>query len=359
MLFSCYPIYQSMNGNQRRVTIETSTILKIIAVLLVLYVLYLIRGIVALVFASLFLAALIHPIADWLGKHRIPRGLTVILLYVGMFGLAAVTLGLLLPPLIDQSSVLIGTLGKSLQTLSGGVDWLRDISTKNGLALNLQSGFQSLQTQLASLAGGFLSTLTDIFGGIAGLIVVLVMAYYMVVQEKEARSIFHSFVPQEYQDILSNIFVRVEQKLGYWMLGQIALCVIIGILYYIGLRIVGLNEALVLALFGGFTEFIPYLGPILGAIPALLLALTYSPFKALVVLVVIIAIQQLESQIIVPKVMQRAVGLNPLISILALLVGAQLFGLVGALVAIPIATAISVILVELYHNRQALRRASR
>ncbi|MFA4953976.1 MAG: AI-2E family transporter [Patescibacteria group bacterium] len=348
-----------MNGQQRHISVDTSSILKTLAILFALYVLYLIRGIVALVFAALFLAALIHPIADWLGRRRIPRGVTVVLLYLGMFGLAAVTLGLLLPPLIDQSSVLVSTLGKSLQMVSGGVEWLREISVKNGLALNLQSGFQSVQTQLTSVAGGFFSTLTDIFGGIAGLIVVLVMAFYMVVQEKEARSIFHNFVPQEYQGIFSGIFNRVEEKLGHWMLGQIALCVIIGSLYYVGLRLVGLDEALVLALFGGFTEFIPYLGPIMGAIPAVLLALTYSPLKALIVLVIIIGIQQLESQIIVPKLMQRVVGLNPLISILALLIGYQLFGLVGALTAIPIATAISVILVELYRNRQALRRAAK
>jgi predicted PurR-regulated permease PerM len=254
--------------------------------------------------------------------------------------------------LIEESAHLIDSLGKSWEVLSGAVHSLRDMSDKYGLSQNLQAGVQSIQVQVTKAAAGVLASLSDFFGGLVGLIVVLVMAYYMVVQEKEARNAFQNFVPTEYQDNISAVLKHVEEKIGMWLFGQIALCLIIGVCYFIGLSIIGLNATLVLALFGGFTEFIPYLGPILGAIPVAIVALSDSPVKALMALMVIIVIQQLEGHIIVPKVMQRAVGLNPLVSIIALLVGAKLFGIMGALLAIPVATALSAALSELYRQRQ-------
>jgi predicted PurR-regulated permease PerM len=143
-----------------------------------------------------------------------------------------------------------------------------------------------------------------------------------------------------------NLVEAVQAKMGGWFRGQILLCFIIGLLYYIGLLIIGIESPLVLALFGGLTEFIPYLGPILGGIPIVFVAFVASPWKGLLALILLVIIQQAEGHFIVPKVMQKAVGLNPLISIIALLVGAQLYGILGALLAIPVATAVSVVYKE-------------
>ncbi len=335
-----------------RISLDTWSVLKVIAVLLALGFLYLIRDILALVFASLFLAALMHPAAEALARRRIPKGVTVITLYLLLFGLAVLTLSLLFPVFVQQSSHLLDSFGQSWNTLSGGWHWLQDLSGRYGLGDNLQGGLQSLQAELAGLAGGLVNRVGDVIAGVVGLVVVLVMAYYMVVQEKDARRALHNFVPEDYQEIVASVLKRVEEKIGRWLLGQISLCLIIGVMYYVGLLLVGSKGALVFAVWGGFTEFIPYLGPILGAIPPVVLALTESPIKALFTLLVIVVIQQSEGHIIVPKVMQKAVGLNPLVSITALLIGAKLFGLVGALMAIPVATAVSAVLSELYRWRK-------
>ncbi|MBP9864022.1 AI-2E family transporter [Patescibacteria group bacterium] len=334
--------------SERNIRIETWSILKVLLILLALGFAYLIRDILALLFAALFLAALVHPPARYLATKRIPKGVTVLSLYLLLFGLGIVTFGLLLPPLIEQSAKVMGSVGKSWEVLSSGVQSLRDFSNAYGLTDNLQEGVRSLEGQVSRAAAGIFSTLTDVFGGLVGLIVVLVMAYYMVVQEEDARNILRNFIPEKYQQLSVAILKRVEEQMGAWLIGQMSLCLIIGACYYFGLSIVGIDSALVLALFGGFTEFIPYLGPILGAIPAVILGFTQSPMKALLALIVIVIIQQLEGHVIVPKVMQKAVGLNPLISIVALLVGAKLFGMVGALLAIPVATALSAVLTELY-----------
>ncbi|MEK7115849.1 MAG: AI-2E family transporter [Patescibacteria group bacterium] len=340
---------------KRSISIETGTVLKVVSMFLALGFLYLIRDILALVFVALFLAALMHPAAHALARRRIPKGVTVISFYLLLFGLMALAVGLLLPTVIDQSSQLIGSLGKSFEMVSGSIQTLKDFSTTHGLQGNVQASVQSFGLQAAKAASGLFSTLAEVVGGFIGLIVILVMAYYMVVQEEEARKMFHHFVPDEYKELTTAIIKRVEEKISRWLLGQLSLCVIIGILYFIGLSVIGVNAALVLALFGGFTEFIPYLGPILGAIPVFVIAFTESPMKAALAIGVIIIIQQLEGHIIVPKIMQRVVGLNPIVSIVALLVGAKLFGLVGALLAIPVATASSAVLTELYyfHQRKA------
>jgi len=335
-----------------RISLDAWSVLKVIVLLLAVYFLYLIRDILALIFAALFLAALMHPAAETMARKRIPKGLTVIALYLLLLGLSILTLSLLFPIFVQQSSHLINSFWQSWQALVGGWHWLQALSGQYGLGDNLQTGLESLQASLAGFATGLVGRVGDAMAGVVGLIIMLVMAYYMVVQEKDARRALQNFVPEEYQTVVSSILKRVEEKIGRWLLGQISLCLIVGVMYYVGLLIVGSKGALVFAVFGGFTEFIPYLGPILGAIPPVLLALTESPFKALFTLLVIIVIQQSEGHIIVPKVMQKAVGLNPLVSITALLIGARLFGLVGALMAIPVATAISAVLVELYRWRK-------
>lgn len=345
-----------MASNQKRIiAVETLTLIRVVLVILALGFFYLIRDVLALLFVALFLAALINPAARFLAKHKIPKGVTVIFLYLLMFGAAALAVGLLLPPLIEQGSSLYASLGKSWHVLSGSVQSLQELSVKYGLSENVQAGVQTLEGQVTKAAVGLFSTLTDVFGGIVGLIVVLVMTYYMVVQEEEVRNVFRDFVPEKYQEILTTIFNRIEEKIGKWLLGQISLCLIIGVMYYIGLAAIGMDAALVLAFFGGFTEFIPYLGPILGAIPAIILAFSDSPAKAVLALGVIVLIQQTEGHIIVPKVMQRAVGINPLVSIIALIVGAKLFGFVGVLLAIPVATTVSVVLSELYRYSKTLK----
>jgi predicted PurR-regulated permease PerM len=341
-----------MPAIDRDVTIKTSTILKTLGILAVLWLMWLVRDILSLLAGALFLAALIHPLARWGEKRKIPKGITVIAIYFVMFALFALAFALIIPTMLAQVSSLSETIGSSIITLSGSVESVREFSAQHGLADNLSSSVATLQEQLSHIATGFVGALGDLFGGLARLVIILVMAFYMVVQDREAIRLFHNLVPDRYQEMSAQIILRVEEKISRWLSGQLLLSLIIGVLYYIGMLVLGIDSALSLAIFAGFTEFIPYLGPILGGIPIVIVAFNDSPVKLLFALVLLIIVQQLENHVIVPKVMQKALGLNPLVSIIAVLVGAQLFGIVGALVAIPVATALSVVLTELYHFRQ-------
>jgi predicted PurR-regulated permease PerM len=340
------------NPSERSVTIKTSTVLKVIAILLALALMWVLRDILTLLLVALFIAALMHPAARWGAKRRIPKGIIVLLIYLVTFTFLSVALAMIVPQLLRQATGLSQTIGTSLVALSATVQRLRDFSEIHGFSGNLSSSLTSLTNQFGEAATGLFSSLTDIFGGIAGLVIVLVMAFYMVVEDKEAIRLFRNFVPEEHQEFIANLLVQVETKIGAWLRGELILMVSIGILYYIGLLIIGIEGPLPLALFGGFTEFIPYLGPILSGIPIVIVAYAHSPIHALLAFALMIVIHEVESQILVPNVMRRAVGLNPLVSIVAILIGGRLFGFVGVLLAIPFATTASVVLMELYRFKQ-------
>ena len=151
-----------------------------------------------------------------------------------------------------------------------------------------------------------------------------------------------------------DVFNRMQKKLGLWLRGQLILCLVIFILTYIGLLILGVKYALIIAVIAGLTEFIPYLGPVLGAIPAVFIAFTQSPTLALFTAILYIIIQQIENNFLVPKIMQKAVGLNPIVSIVAIMIGFSVGGVVGALLSIPVATAGTVLVEDMLHNKHAM-----
>ena len=341
-----------LNVQERSISISTKTILKVIITIILLVFLWAVRDVIALVFTALILAALMNPFAQWATRYKIPKGLAVILFYVIFFGGLGLSFAVVLPELIHQIGKLASTLGQFWATVAIGADWVRQFVGQYGLVENFQNGLTSLQEQAVGMLTGLLFSITDIFGGIAGLAVVLVMAFYMVVEEREALQWFKNFIPDHYEELAARLLKQIQAKFGSWLLGQLALSIIIGVLYYVGLRILGVEGALVLAILGGFTEFVPYLGPVLGGIPAVIIASIQSPMLGLLTLIFYIVVQQVENHILVPKIMQKAVGINPVVSIVALLVGAQLFGITGAILAIPVATACSVALMEIWKFQQ-------
>jgi predicted PurR-regulated permease PerM len=340
---------------ERVVTLKTSTILRSIAFVMILGVVWFVRDVLTLVGVALFLAALMHPAVRWGARHRVPKWLMVLLIYVFLFTALVLIFALFIPVLLQQIQGLSQKIGSSIVIISTNLQKARIFSEQNGLANNFSFGFKSLEDQFSNTASGLFRTLVDVFGGLAEFAAVLVMAFYMVVQEEEAAHIFRNFVPQKYQEFIGNLLLTVEEKIGGWLRGQLFLSFTIAVLYYIALLVLGIDGALALALFAGCTEFIPYLGPMLGGLPVLLVAFSDSPIKALLAFCAVVIIQQCENHILVPKVMQKAIGLNPLISMIAVLIGAKSFGIMGALLAIPLATTASVILTEVYRYRQEQR----
>lgn len=328
------------------ITVSTSTILKIAGVLFALWFVYFVRDIIAIVFVALILSAVIDPLADWFAVRRVPRSVGVLIVYVILFSILGLLIGVLVPPLVQDIRDLASNFGAVWDRLVSGAMVFQEYSEQSGFSKNIEEGLTSVQTALTKAVGGVFSTIVNIFGGLVSFVLILVLTFYMVVQEDGLRRMFKALVPDRYQGFTASTLGKIQRKITAWVKGQLVLSAVIGFLVYIGLAIVGLNYALALGLFAAFMEFIPYAGPFLAGAVAVFFALSQSTAKAFLVVLVFIIIQQLENNILVPKVMQRAVGLNPIISIVALVIGAKLAGIAGAIFAIPVATALDVIVRE-------------
>ena len=174
----------------------------------------------------------------------------------------------------------------------------------------------------------------------------------MAVDDQAIKKAIRSVLPIDYQPYSMHLINRIQEKIGLWLRGQIFLSLVIFAVSWIGLSILGVKYALVLAVFAGVTEIIPYLGPFIGALPAVFIAFTQSPLLGIITIVLYIVIQQAENYFLVPKVMQKAVGLNPIIIIIAIMIGAKLAGILGVLLAVPVATAISVVVRDIFKARE-------
>ena len=327
------------------VTLTTWTIAKVVLVLVGFGLLWFLRDIIAMLFVALLLAALIDPFANWFAKRHIPRGVAVLIIYIGLLLILSLVFVLLIPPLVEQATQLIQNFGYGGE-LSKFLDDAKQLFAPTAAGL-------TESTSIISIVQGFSQTLTDFVGGIGALAIVLVLTFYMVVEEQAVSRVFRSIAPREYQPYLSQLFDRMSGKIGAWLRGQILLGVIIGVMTFIGLAIIDVRYALVLALMAGVFEIIPYVGPIFAAIPAIILTFIDSPEKGVAVIILYVVIQQLENNLLVPRVMQKIAGLNPIVSIVALIIGLKLGGIPGAIFAIPVAMMISVVLADLFYDNSS------
>ena len=329
------------------ISISTGTILKVIAIFAALWFVWFVRDILAVIFVALLLAALIDPIADWFSKRKIPRSLAVLLVYLVLFCIVSFVVIMLVPPVIEQVSALLINFGYYDQVATY-IERFSSLNLGESVADNIGQLTTSIQQVFATLSG--------FVGGIAALVIVLVLAFYMVVEEQAARNFFKTLSPAQYQPHLAKLFNKMQKKIGLWLRGQIILGLIIGIVAYIGLSILGVQYALVLAIMAGLFEIVPYIGPVAAAIPAVILALLQDPIKGVMVAILYVVIQWLENNILVPKIMQKVTGLNPIVSIVALLVGLKIAGIVGAILAVPVATMVAVILEDLFSEDGLLKK---
>ncbi|MDO8505294.1 MAG: AI-2E family transporter [bacterium] len=331
-------------------TVSVGTILKIALVLAGLSLVFYIRDIIAIFFVALILSSVIDPLADWFEVRKVPRAVAVFIVYLILFSILGLVIGVLVPPLVQEIRDLTSNFSAVWDRLVSGVQLFQEYSAQNGFSKNIEDGLTSLQSTLTQALGGIFSTIVGIFGGVVSFVIILVLTFYMVVQEDGFKKVFKVLVPDQYQRFVSTILGKVQRKISAWIKGQLILSAIVGVVAYIGLSIVGVNYALVLGLLAGITELVPYAGPFLGGVVAVFFALSQSLTKGFLVVLLFVIIQQVENNILVPKIMQRAVGLNPIVSILALIIGAKLAGIAGALFAIPVATALDVVVREVLHG---------
>jgi predicted PurR-regulated permease PerM len=310
--------------------VSTRTIITGLGTILALYFLYMIKDIVVTLFLALIVMSALNPGVNILERKKIPRPIGIAFLYLCVFGALFLLFSLIIPPLVGQLSSMV----RYLQPSNLNIDLPAGL---NDLQFTIQD-FGSILNQVGSSLNSVISVITTTFSSIFFLFTLLVMSFYLLLDRKNLHKKFFWLPHTKKFEELSEEFVdKMEVQLGGWVRGQLLLMFCVGLFTYIVLTVLAIPYALPLAVLAGFLEILPNLGPTIAAVPAVLITLILlSPTMALIVLMMYILIQQIENNFLVPRIMKAAVNVEPLTSILLILIGAKVAGVAGALLAIPI-----------------------
>jgi len=317
--------------------ISTWTIVKTILILLAFYLIFIVRDIVVLLFVVMILTATFSPVVKVWQKH-LGRLVSIILLFLLFISLIFAVVYLVIPPLVVQ----ITSLAQNVP------NYFHDINFGNFRQYipSIQSALDTLSANLGSLTSNIFTFTSGIISMIAAIFTIFVLTFYLLLDEKNVKNFISNILPSEHQDQIIAVINKIAVKVGSWFRGQVFLGLIIFVIDYIGLTILNVPYALILAIIAGLLELIPTVGPFIAGLIAAFVALTISPWLALLVICLFSAVQLVENIIIVPKVMQKAVGISPVVILIALLIGGKLMGVVGAILAIPLAASLSVVILE-------------
>jgi predicted PurR-regulated permease PerM len=337
----------------RQVVIAT---LFVASILGLFFLLYQFSQILFIFFLAIVLSIAIRPAVKWLNRRGVPRAAGVIVLYIVAFLLVAGMAIAVVPRLVEQITEISNEIPGYYGNLRNGLlqsqsRVLQEIAIQMPLEFRMTSPISTSETVEPSAQVVEQVTrpipFVDIFARSALVLTAMFILgfYWTLDSERSIRNILF-WLPKGRRESIREFINEVEEKVGRFLLGQGILCLIIGTMALIAYLLIGLPYALLLAIFSGFMEAVPIVGPILGAIPALLLVISSEPTKAVWVIVATILIQGLENYLLVPRVMKQSVGVNPLVILLALAAFTSLLGLAGALLAIPIAA-----IIQLFVNR--------
>jgi predicted PurR-regulated permease PerM len=313
------------------------------------WLLYLVRDTLLLIYVSAVIAIGLSPLVGRIERQtivrrvRLPRWAAILSVYVVLLTFVVLFGMLMVPPLAAQASDLVvaapDLLGRGQRWLIEQGIIVREITISDAVRQAPGAGTDAVGTVLSAIWG--------FVGGVFGLVTILIVAFYLLIDADDIGRAMVRLFPRPERARVRDAFQRVGVKVSAWLAGQLLLGGIIGVTAAIGLWAMGVPYFYVLALIAGIGELIPIVGPLLAAIPAVAVAFSVSPALALGVTAFFFAQQQIENHVLVPKIMSRQVGISPVVVIVALLIGGSLLGLVGAILAVPTAAIVQVLLQEL------------
>lgn len=267
--------------------------------------------------------AALSPFSDFLINKKVPKILAALIPYILVLAFLVLIIFPIVPFFISQVQLLFKTFPNYVNQVAGTLN----VKVEN-ISNFFTPGIDAIGVNALTVTG-------KIFSGVFSTLTVLVISFYLSLGKNRLKDEFVGLFPANFQKIAKDTTFQIEKKLGAWFRGQLALSLTIGVITWISLTILGLPFAIPLALLAGILEILPTVGPIISAIPAVIVALAISPTTALYVVILYTVIQTLENNILVPKIMEKAVGLNPIVIIIGVLIGSKFLGILGALLAVP------------------------
>lgn len=327
------------------ITISSWSFFSACLIVIGLALLWYLRDIALVVVTAIVIASAIEPGTKFLERHKFPRALAVVLIYASIGAFLAGMFFIFFPVLVQDTQSLLNALPSYSESISV---WnpLQDTSIgKLDQLFSIKNLVSSLSNSLSNLTAGFFTTVSGLFGGIVSFALIVVLSFYLSVQKDGVGDFLRIITPIKYETYIIGLWKRSQEKIGLWMQGQLLLGVIVTVLTYLGLSILGVKNALFLALVAGVTELIPIFGLILATVPAAAVALFQGGASlALIVVGLYVIIQQFESHLIYPLVVKKIIGIPPILTILTLVIGAKLAGFLGVLLSVPLAAVLMEVL---------------
>lgn len=331
------------------INISVGTIAKAIVIVLLFVALYILKDLVLVLLMSIVIASAIEPGTQWFIKRKVPRLFAVILIYLFIALCLVGAVFFLLVPLLSESSDFLRNFpsyfsvktGPELVAMNVNGDLVSESIT--GIADNLK--FDDIVANINTIVSGIYTntfgSLAVVFGGILSFILTIILSFYLAVEEDGVAKFLKAITTIRHENYIVSLWKRSQKKIGLWMQGQLVLAVIIGMLVYLGLTLLGIPNALLLAVLASVFEIIPLFGPILASIPAIMIAFVTGGLPmAAIVMGLYLIVHQFENQLIYPLVVKKVVGVSPVVSIVALAAGWELAGFTGLILAVPISAVI-------------------
>ncbi|MDO8514620.1 MAG: AI-2E family transporter [bacterium] len=335
-----------MEDRQFNISITAGTVLKTVLILVGAWLLFTLRSIVLDVVTAIVIASAIEPGVRALMRNKIPRIPAVILIYLLLFSTFFCLFYFFFPSVLEDFAAFISSLPIYLNAFgqTGAFDTYANIlgipAPSAISAVDIMADIRSAFDISGTLGNAF-SAFARIFGGVFSFVLIVVFSFYFAVIETGVDDFLRVIAPKRHQSYVIDLWKRSQHKIGLWMQGQLILALIMGVLVYLGLTIIGVKHALLLAVIAALFEIIPVFGPILAAVPAVMIGFVDGGFAiGGLVIALYVIFQQFENHLIYPLVVTRVVGVPPLLVILALIMGAELAGFLGIILSVPVAATI-------------------
>jgi predicted PurR-regulated permease PerM len=330
------------------------TVVTVAAVAILIAVLWQAREALMLIYVSALIAMGFSPVVQVIerprrGRSRIPRWLAILVIYVAIVALLVLVALAVVPPLIAQAGALWARMPAEFDKIQAFLIRYKLMRSP----ITLAEVVQNAPTGSANDAvGTVLVALSSLVGGVFGFVTILILSFYLLVEAKAMFEYISRFIPPGRRGDVANAAREAVVKVSAWLSAQFVLAGVMGTFAAIGLFLMGVPYFYVVALVAAIGETIPIVGPVIGGITAVLVSLSVSPKLALMVGVFFLVLHQLEANVLVPKIMERRVGVSPVAVLVALLIGGALWGLVGAILAIPTAAILSIIVDQIAADRE-------
>lgn len=335
-------------SNSLNLNISFKTLFKIAVFLLAVYLLFLLRGLGLVILTGIVIASVVEPAVKWFVKRNIPRALSAILVYALIIGSFAAIFSFAIPPLLGEMVSAVNSIPKYVKTIDiftpiskSAYSGTKILFPSIPSTISIGDIVSNTTDTISNFSGGMFDTLAGFFGGIISAVLVLVISFYLSVREDGVGEFLSIVTPPEKEKYVRGLWQRSETKIARWMQGQVMLGLVVFVFIYIGLSVIGVKHPLLLALIAGIFELIPVVGMTLSAIPAFFMGVLDGGIGVgLFIVGLYLVVQQIEAHVFYPLVVKKLIGVPPLLVIISLVAGAELAGIVGAILAVPVSVAL-------------------